>query len=65
MMMVDMAKGTKCAFKSNCSVLTSTHTHTYRLPYGDYFLWVLMFDIFKDWPKNAKFCTRATCIIEH
>ena len=24
---------------------------------GDYFVWVLMFDISADWPKNAKFFT--------
>ena len=27
------------------------------IPQGDYFLQVLIFDVFEDWPKNAKFCT--------
>ena len=30
------------------------------LPYDDYFLWVLMFDISTDWPKSAKFLYSQT-----
>ena len=41
------------------------HDSRYKqgLPQGDYFLWVLMFDIFADWPKNANFCTRKSLAI--